>query len=134
MFADALYVGDASVERVYVGDLEVWSADPSGPTLPVVHITGTSSTVSRKSCAGLLPPLKLSSTMSSSWEFIRRTNSSTPARELSAHDPPAPMPSMELWPHGIHSALQSSFAARWSAVWESTEPVTRPFVPTPSKA
>ena len=47
MFADALYVGDASVERVYVGDLEVWSADPSGPTLPVVTITGTSGNVSQ---------------------------------------------------------------------------------------
>ena len=47
MFADALYVGDASVERVYVGDLEVWSADPSGPTLPVVVITGTSTTAAR---------------------------------------------------------------------------------------
>lgn len=44
MFADALYVGDTSVDRVMLGDVEVWS---SAPSLPVVHITGTSGNVSR---------------------------------------------------------------------------------------
>lgn len=47
MIADALYVGDSSVDRVMLGEVEVWSADPSGPTLPVVHITGTSGNASR---------------------------------------------------------------------------------------
>lgn len=44
MFADALYVGDSSVDRVMLGDVEVWS---SAPSLPVVHITGTSGNTSR---------------------------------------------------------------------------------------
>lgn len=44
MIADALYVGDSSVDRVMLGDLEVWS---SAPSLPVVHITGTSGTSPR---------------------------------------------------------------------------------------
>ena len=45
MIADAIYVGDSSVERVMLGDVEVWSAAPPG--LPVVTITGTTSTAAR---------------------------------------------------------------------------------------
>ena len=47
MIADALYVGDTTVDRVMLGDVEVWSAAPVVPDLPVVTITGTTMTGAR---------------------------------------------------------------------------------------